>query len=232
VVDSFGRDRAGSGPEGSEEVLADALRGLDRGAAVLRAAREREIRVRGDGLEEALLAVGRAGRALLVAEHDDVALAHARRERLARGLARRLVVGGDEADRVASRKVRVEHHHGHVRVGRLLHRADEALVAQGRKDDPADALRDEGLHHVDLVLEIVLAQRSLPHDLDAQLARRLHRAGVNALPELVGRALGHHGDAERTRRACPRVALAGAHEGGKGEGGARSRERRHAMSFR
>ena len=158
--------------------------------------------MRADGVEEPLLAVRRAGRALLVAQEHHVALAHGlRRERLARGLAGRHVVGGDEAHVVAAGEVRVEDDDGHARVGRGLHGADEPLVAERREDDAADALRDEGLHDVDLVLEVVLAQRPLPDHLDAELARRLHRPRVHALPELVRRALRHHRDAQTSRAA-------------------------------
>ena len=82
---------------------------------------------------------------------------------------------------------------------RLSHGADERLVVERREHDARDALRGERLHDVDLRFEIVFLERALPDDVDAELLRRLDRAGVDRFPELVRRALRDHRDARRTR---------------------------------
>src|SRR2546430_7954025 len=74
-------------------------------------------------------------------------------------------------------------------------------VVERCEHDPADALTEKAFHDLHLLLAIVLAERSLPHDahrrsLGRELARGLDRPGVDALPELVRRALGNDGDRE------------------------------------
>ena len=81
----------------------------------------------------------------------------------------------------------------------FLDRPDERPGVERRQHDAADALAQEALDDLDLLLAIVLAERALPDhvDVDAlrlQLALGLDRAGVDGAPELVGRALGDDRD--------------------------------------
>src|SRR5438067_1939786 len=83
----------------------------------------------------------------------------------------------------------------------LFHRAHQRTVIERGEHDAADALAEEPLHDLHLLLPVVLAERSLPYDahrraLGRELARRLDRAGVDALPELVRRAFGDDGDGQ------------------------------------
>ena len=102
-------------------------------------------------------------------------------------------------DVIVALEIGVEDDDRDLRLRRLLHRRAERRVVERREHDAADALRDERAHDVDLRLEVVLLERALPDDVDVDLLRRLHRAGVHALPELVRRPLRDHGDLEARR---------------------------------
>src|SRR5690606_27380556 len=58
----------------------------------------------------------------------------------------------------------------------------------------------ELLDELDLLRAVVLGERTLPHDVEALARRRLAHAGLDALPEHLGRALGDHRDAPAARR--------------------------------
>src|SRR5207302_6012081 len=92
-------------------------------------------------------------------------------------------------------------HGGHTGPLRLFHRSHQGAVVERGEHDAPDALTEEPLHDLHLLLAVVLAERSLPDDahrcsLGRELARRLDRPGVDALPEFVRRALGDDGDRE------------------------------------
>ena len=100
--------------------------------------------------------------------------------------------------------------------------------------DGAHPLRHEGLNDVDLLLEVVLPQRPLPHHIDVQLSRGLHGTGVHALPELVRRPFRHHRNDQprrRIRRRVPLVAFAPRSENGD-EGHEKEDAQRHFIISR
>jgi hypothetical protein len=76
---------------------------------------------------------------------------------------------------------------------RVVEHRNERPVVEGSKHDPVDAAAEEVLHHLDLLVAIVLADRPLPDHLDTELARSLDRARVHRLPVFVGGALGNDG---------------------------------------
>ena len=68
-----------------------------------------------------------------------------------------------------------------------------ARASSGASTIPSTPGGDRVLHELDLLDPIVFLLRTLPDHLDvAQLLGGLERAGVNRLPELVGRPLGDH----------------------------------------
>src|SRR4029077_4529319 len=111
------------------------------------------------------------------------------------------IVGCHEADRDVRLETGIDDHGGHAGPLRLLHRTHQGTVVERCEHDPPDALAQEPLHDLDLLLPVVFTERPLPDDahrrsLGRELPRRLDGAGVDALPELVRRALGDDGDRE------------------------------------
>ena len=157
-------------------------------------------------VEEAGFALFGGRGPFLVAEEEHGALPV---EQLAhappRELAALAVVGRDVADLLA-RVVQggIEDHGGDAGLGGLLDGPHEGMAVERGEDDAVDALADEALDHLELLLAVVLAQGSLPEHLDrhalrAKLRRGLLGPEVHALPVLVGGALGHHRDAVALR---------------------------------
>ena len=157
-------------------------------------------------LQKSFFAMIRAGRALLVAKHQHVALAA---EQLAHSLTcqspRGAIVGRDEAHVRFVLQVRVEDDDRHLGVERRLHRRGERGVVQRREHDAGHALRREALHQVHLGLEIVFLERSFPNHFHVHFTRGLLGAGVDRFPKLVRRALGDDGDAKLGRRVRSRL---------------------------
>src|SRR6266496_3112176 len=196
------------GAEAVEQVLRGALGGVAGGAGVL---------VGGDHLhpgprllrllEESALAVLGARRALLVAQEQGLALASEEPAQLiARQLTPLVVVRGHEAHDLVGLEAGVDHDRGDPEALRLLHWPHQGLRVEGGEDDPVHALAGEPLHDLDLLLAVVLAEGALPDDLDRdpihrQVLAGLHRPRVDALPELVGEALGDDRDLEGLLRA-------------------------------
>jgi hypothetical protein len=167
----------------------------------------------GDGVHEALFPRRRAGRAFVQPHHDHVALAA---ERLAHVLARHApgqeVAGRDQADGIVALEFGVERYHRDAGADRAGNRLAQRLVVERREQEAVDAARHQRIHDLDLIFAVVFLQRALPEDLHAQFAPRLHGAGVDRLPEFVGRSLGHHRDG-----GCA-AGLAAARERGGGQG--------------
>ena len=151
-------------------------------------------------LDEAELPFGGRGGAFGVAQQQDLAATGQHLPQSISCHASALaVVGRHEADRDVRLEAGVDDHRGHTGPLRFLHRAHQGAVVERCEHDPLDALAEKPLHDLYLLLPIVLAERSLPDDahrraLGRELARRLDRPRVDALPEFVGRSLGDDRD--------------------------------------
>jgi hypothetical protein len=138
----------------------------------------------------------RARGSFLVAHHDDVALALQQcADARGREPARLLVVGGNEADVAVPTHIRVDDQHRDAAALRLAQDRHERAIVERGQHDAVDPAREEVLHHLDLLVSIVLAHRTLPGHVRSQLAGSFDRPGVNRLPEFVRRPLGDHRDA-------------------------------------
>src|SRR5947209_6959758 len=78
---------------------------------------------------------------------------------------------------------------------RVERNPDSRAIVERCEHDAVDALTEEVLDDFDLLVPIVLFHRSFPDDVDALLVPRLHRTGMDRLPELVRGALGNDGEA-------------------------------------
>jgi hypothetical protein len=180
-----------------QQVFAGREGRLRRRPAVLIAAHQLDLGKLADRLQKAFFAVARAGRALLVAQQDHVALAAEQRcQLLTRQPAGCAIVGGHEACVVLALEIGVEDDDGHAGLHRCLHGRDQRRVVERCQHHAGDTLRREALHQVDLRLQVVFLERPLPDDLDAQLFTGLHGAGVHGLPKLVRRSFGYDGQAQ------------------------------------
>ena len=116
-------------------------------------------------LEEALLALLGARRALLVAQQEHLALAAEQLAHVARAASSPplQVVGGDEADDLVRLEARVDDDGRARRARRASSTAARARASSsGASTMPLDALAREALDDLDLLLAVVLAQRALP----------------------------------------------------------------------
>jgi hypothetical protein len=82
---------------------------------------------------------------------------------------------------------------------RVLDRAQQGPLVEGREHDATHAAADEVLDHGDLLGPVVLLLRTFEDHFDAELFGGHQRAHVDGLPELVSGALGNDGDL-RTRQ--------------------------------
>src|SRR5690606_15057366 len=105
--------------------------------------------------EEALLALARAGRALLIAEHHYAAGAV---QQLANPVRREpsalTVVRRHEAHDLLRLQVRVDDRDGNAGAPSFLHRSHEGAVIERGQDDPVDSLREEALDDLNLLLPV------------------------------------------------------------------------------
>ena len=99
-----------------------------------------------------------------------------------------------------------------------------AFVVEGGEHDPVHALAREALHHLDLLLAVVLAERPLPDDLDRRRPRRRGRAAALIAPAWMlfqnswVVPFGNDRDPEGLLRSGGRGFLsAGSEHGGNGE---------------
>src|SRR4029079_97769 len=170
------------------------------GAHVLIRADNLNGRMRLHGCEEPFLALRCAVVPFGVSQqHDPPLCAHYLDEALAAQLAAFEVVGRHEADVVLALQPGVEDDDRDLLPHRVINWSDEGGFIERREDDARDASTDEAFNLRYLRIAIVLAKRTAPDHLDAELLRRLVRAGMNALPERVARALRNHRYRDRRR---------------------------------
>ncbi len=161
---------------------------------------------------EPALARRRAGRALLIAQQQNVARALQQVAHPVRGhLAALRVVGGDKRHDLVGVERRVDHHRRDARASGLLDGPHDRRLIERRDDDARDVLAHEAFDHLHLLLAVVLAQRALPADGDlrargVQLALGLDGAGVNGFPEFVRGAFRNNGNGQFARLALARAA--------------------------
>src|SRR5688572_12978500 len=207
-----GEDALDLVPEAREEVLGGLVGSLRGRTAVEVGADELDPRVLLlQGVEEALLPLHGALRALGVAKEDRLALSP---EHLAQPPrpedAPLVVVGGHVRDEVLAHlalEPAVEDDDRDAGLPRIPDRVQEGGVIERGEHDPLDAGRDEVLDDLDLLRAVVLLLGPLPLDLHAHprprlgvdLALGLHRPGVDGLPELVRGPLRDDRDPEPLR---------------------------------
>ena len=202
--------------EAIEQVLGRPLRRVARRAGVLvrrdhRHAREAALQLG----QEARLALLRGRRSLLVAQHQDGALALQQLAHAPAGEVPALAVVGAHVAHGRMRRLErgVEDDGGNARARGFLDRPLQGPAVERREHDPLDALADEALDDLDLLLAVVLADRALPDDADRrpggrELGGGLLGADADARPVLVRRAF--RDDRQRQgRRATRRAAPAG-----------------------
>ena len=172
---------------------------------VLVRAHDRDVGVRLERVEEALLAMRRARRALLVAEDDDVSRLALRRQDARHLLAGHLpggvVVGRDEARVVVPLKVGVEDRRpGSSRPSPPSPGRASALSLSGASTIPLTPWATKLWTRS--ICDLRSSSLSGPFQTMSTPAScgGLHRAGVDRLPELVRRPLGDDGDARASRR--------------------------------
>ena len=192
-----------------QQRLASFVRAFDIGTAILIRAEHLDVLVLGDLFKETFFAIVGACRSFGITQHHDPsALREHLREPLGCHAPADAIVGGDEADVIASLQPRVDDDDGNFRARRVADRTHQRRFVERRQDDARHTARDEALDLGDLRCAIVLAKRASPDDVDPKLLRRLRRACVNALPEHVRRALWDDGDrhlaAVRGRRRAAR----------------------------
>ncbi len=127
------------------------------------------------------------------------------------------VVGGDESGVLLALEGRVEDDRGDAGPAGLGHRPHQGPVVERGEDQGVDAGAGQGLDDLDLLVAVVLLERALPDDLDAELPGGGERSGMDGFPELVGRADGDDGDPQRP--AARAVAAPGRPAGRGGEDG-------------
>ena len=138
--------------------------------------------------------------------------AEERRQLLAAQPSADLVVGRDEADVVVALQPRIDDHDGDLLPHRRAHRRHHRRIVERCEDDARDAAADGVLDLGDLGIPIVLAQGPAPGDVDVELGARFARAGMDALPEGVRRALRNHRDRQPARRPWRAATRAGGAE--------------------
>src|SRR5262249_61837571 len=162
-----------------------------RSAGVLIRRNQRDAGIGPDLFFESLFALLGREDAFLIAQQQHFAFAAQQSAHLlGRELAAVMIVAGHEADRVLRLERGGDDDRGNAGALRFFDRTDERVLVERREDDAVDVPRGESFDDLHLLFTIVFADRSLPDDVDAHavprlVARGLHRAGVNRLPELV-----------------------------------------------
>src|SRR5205085_12129992 len=153
---------------------------------------------------EALLARHGGGRSGLYGDFGDFAFAIQDFSRAFGGHgAGAVVIGSDLGHEILSVDGRVEDNDGNILAGGAIDDADHGGFVDGSQTDGVDALRDHGIHDLELAGEIGFGRRAVPDDFDAVFASGGDGAGMDGLPEQVRLTFRDNGDA----LAC--VAVAG-----------------------
>src|SRR5262245_28079534 len=107
-----------------------------------------------------------------------------------------VIVRGDEADVLVRLQTGIDHNHGNAGLRRAGHRPDQRLRIQRRQHDAADTLGGKTFDDLNLLVTIILLERTLPNhiDLDSlarQFVPRFEGTRVDGFPKLVSGAFGN-----------------------------------------